>query len=49
MLLFGEMPFRKSVAMATPEDPCDQKLIGKGVLYANTKVTKFQLPTPKRF
>ena len=47
MSLFGQMPLRNSVAMATPKVPVDQKLFERVCFMLKLKVTKFQLPTPK--
>ena len=39
--LFGQMPFRNNVAMATPNVPCDQILFLNGLLHANNKHDRF--------
>ena len=44
--LFGQMPLRNSVVMATPKVPGDQKLFEMVCCMLKLKVTKFQLTTP---
>ena len=47
--LFGQMPLRNSIVMATPKVPSDQKLFERVCYMLKLKVTKFQLPTPNGF
>ena len=49
MLLFGQMPLRISVAMATPKVPVDEKLSERVRYILTLKVTKFQFPAANGF
>ena len=49
LAVFGQMPLRNSVAMATPKIPGDQKLFERVCYMLKLKVTKFQLPRPNGF
>ena len=49
MPIFGEMPPRNSVVMATPKVPGDQKLFERVCNMLKLNVTKFQLSTPNGF
>ena len=49
MSLFGQMSFRNSLAMATPNVPDDQKLFARVCYTLILKVTKFQLPKANSF
>ena len=48
-IIFGQIPVRNSIAMATPKVPSDQKLFERVCHMSKLKVTKFQLSTPNGF
>ena len=47
--LFDQMTLRKSIVMATPKDPGEQKLFERVCYMLKLKVTKFQFATPNDF